>query len=78
MFYYAHFVILFFILHVIKGVTVESMVEELNEDTSKNLFQLWDELNTFVEQFGMYIPGADAFDRSIYNSLYNGEEELQY
>ena len=41
------------------------MVEELNEDTNKNLFQIWDEFNTFVEQFGIYKSGAGAFDRGL-------------
>ena len=57
-------------------MTVESLLEELNENV--NLFQIWDEFSTFSEQFGMYKGGASSFDRSIYNSVYNGEEELNH
>jgi hypothetical protein len=42
------------------------------------LLQIWDEFNTFIEQFGMYKSGNGSFDRSIYNNLYNGEDQLIY
>ena len=54
------------------------MVEEVNKCENHNIFQIWDEFNTFIEQFGMYKNGGSGFDRSIYNSIYNGEEELIY
>lgn len=50
------------------------MVEEVNKCENHNIFQIWDEFNTFIEQFGMYKNGGSGFDRSIYNSIYNGEE----
>ena len=57
-------------------MTVESLLEELNENL--NLYQIWDELSTFTDQFGMYKGGGASFDRSIYNSIYNGEEQLNH
>lgn len=56
------------------GATVESLLDQLNEN--ENLFQIWDELATFTEQFGMYKSGGSSYDRSIYNNIYNGEEQL--
>ena len=58
------------------GVTIESLLEELNVNI--NLFQIWDEFSTFSDQFGMYKSGGGSFDRSIYNTVYNGEEELSH
>ena len=54
------------------------MVEEIDKSENHNLFQIWDEFNTFIEQFGLYKSGGGSFDRSIYNTIYNGETEFQY
>lgn len=54
------------------------MIELMGNCENHNLLQIWDEFNTFIEQFGLYKSGGGAFDRSIYNTIYNGEEELQY
>jgi hypothetical protein len=53
------------------------MCEELAKCPKNNLIQIWDEMNTLAEQWGLYKIGGGSFDRSIFNNIYNGEEELQ-
>ena len=64
------------IKHKLNAFTKILHLEEL--DANVNLYQIWDKFSTFTEQFGIYKSGGGSFDRSIYNSVYNGEEELSH
>ena len=54
-------------------VTIESLLEELNVNIN-----LISNLGRVFNQFGMYKSGGGSFDRSIYNTVDNGEEELSH
>ena len=58
--------------------TVECLVRDL--ENNPNAFQLWDEFATLSESFGLYKGGgggASAYDKSIFNSIYNGDSEIK-
>lgn len=71
-------------INFIKGVTVESLLHELqiSNDLNNNRFcnkiQYWDEFNTLISSFGVYKAGGMAFDRSVYLTLYNGEDTHEH
>ncbi len=54
------------------GCTIQSLMEQLK--FHNNQIQFWDELNTLVESFGVFNSGKGAYERSIFNTLANGEE----
>lgn len=45
-----------------------------------NLVQYWDEFETLAKSFGLYKGGSGggSFDRSIYLTMYNGEDEFSH
>lgn len=58
------------------GVTIESLVEQLS--INPNLIQIWDEINTLFESFGLYKAEKGAFEKSILNSLCNGTDNYSH
>ncbi len=49
-------------------------------ENNPNSIQLWDEFATLSESFGLYKGGGgggSAYDKSIFNSIYNGESEIK-
>lgn len=45
------------------------------QETS-NLVQIHDEFNTLCDSFGLYKPGGGSYDRSLMNSIYNGDSTI--
>ncbi len=61
-----------------KGITIESLVEALNEQSS--VIQYHDELSRLVSSFALYKVGGggSSFDKAQYLTLYNGANNFQY
>jgi hypothetical protein len=56
---------------------MESLLDTLNDETS--VIQFVDELLRLTSSFGLYKGGAGgSFDRCIFLTLYNGEENFQH
>ncbi|CAF1002597.1 unnamed protein product [Didymodactylos carnosus] len=53
------------------SATIESLIGELQKHSS--IVQLWDELNTFLYSMGIYKSEKSAYDRSYFNTFFNGE-----
>ncbi|CAF0854121.1 unnamed protein product [Didymodactylos carnosus] len=52
------------------SATIESLLHEL-KNPHPRLIQLWNELATLMQSFGLYKGGAGSYDRSIICTLYN-------
>ena len=46
----------FIFIYLNLGATIESLLEKLNQ-RPQSIFQVWDELATFSDSFGLYKPG---------------------
>ncbi len=58
--------------------TVECLVRDL--ENNSNSLQLRDEFATLSESFGLYKGGGgggSAYNKSFFNSIYNGESEIK-
>ena len=63
---------------LIKGATIESLIHELGDNS--NVIQIHDECNTLVDSLDLYKSGGNggsSYDRSLFNSIYNGDPEIK-
>ncbi|CAF0846898.1 unnamed protein product [Brachionus calyciflorus] len=57
------------------SITIESLLKELS--LKGNIMQFWDEFNTFLSSFGLYISNG-VFDNSMILTLYNSPNRLTH